>query len=203
MLLICNIVIISDSMLKTQGGRKCKVGILHPYNIVNSFKGHNIDNIYIRIRNNCPAVYNKLGSVIFICIGTNGLNTLEFDINNFRSSYLNFVNYVISLFPLSNIVLFSLVNRSYNRYCNSRFCLCKYCKVITRIGLNNMNSRIRLANNIIKDIVDSYSNLYYLDIFNDFYKNINMLGMDDLHPSRAGNMFIDIKIRDTCLRLLH
>ena len=66
-----------------------------------------------------------------------------------------------------------------------------------------MNSRIRLANNIIKDIVDSYSNLYYLDIFNDFYKNINMLGMDGLHPSRAGNMFVDIKIRDTCLRLLH
>ena len=46
------------------------------------------------------------------------------------------------------------------------FCLCKYCKVITRIGLNNMNSRIRLANRVIKDIVNSYSNLYYLDIFN-------------------------------------
>ena len=83
-LLIANIIIISGSMLKTQGGRKCKVGILHPYNIINSFKGHTIDNnIYIKIRNNCPAVYNKLGSVIFIYIGTNDLNTLDFNINNF------------------------------------------------------------------------------------------------------------------------
>ena len=66
-----------------------------------------------------------------------------------------------------------------------------------------MNSRIRLANNVIKDIVNSYSNLFYLDIFNDFNKNINMLGMDGLHPSRAGNMYIDTRIRDMYLRLMH
>ena len=66
-----------------------------------------------------------------------------------------------------------------------------------------MNGRIRLANNVIKDIVNSYNNLYYLDIFNDFNKNINILGMDGLHPSRAGNMYIDTRIRDTYLRLMH
>ena len=66
-----------------------------------------------------------------------------------------------------------------------------------------MNSRIKLANNIIKDIVNIYSNLYYLDIFNGFNKNINMLGMDGLHPSRAGNMFIDTRIRDMCLTLIN
>ena len=58
-----------------------------------------------------------------------------------------------------------------------------------------------LANRIIRDIVNSHNNLYYLDIFNDFNRNINMLGMDGLHPSREGNMFLDIKIRDMCLGL--
>ena len=202
-LFIADIIIISDSMLKTQGGRKCKVGMLHPYNIVSSFKGQTIHNIYNKIKSNCHAVYSKLGSVIFIFIGTNDLNILDFNFADFRTSYLIFLDYIRSLFPLSDIVVFSLISRSYNRYCKNRYCLCKYCNVITRIGLNNMNSRIRLANNVIKDIVNSYSNLFYLDIFNDFNKNINMLGMDGLHPSRAGNMYIDTRIRDMYLRLMH
>ena len=85
-LFIADIIIISDSMLKTQGGRKCKVGMLHPYNIVSSFKGQTIH----KIKSNCHAVYSKLGSVIFIFIGTNDLNILDFNFADFRTSYLIF-----------------------------------------------------------------------------------------------------------------
>ena len=189
-------------MLKAQGGRTCKLGILHPYNIVNSFRGHTITEIYTKILSNNPTKYDKLGSILVIFIGTNDINSVDFNITVFHDNYLTFLKYFIKLFPSSNIVVISLIARSYNSYCNDRFCFCKYCKVITKIGLDNMNNRIMSANRVIKDIASNFSNLHYLDIYKDFNMDIRKLGRDGLHPSRRGNLFIDSKISNICCSLM-